>query len=208
MSMKEKILALVGFSAQRHSLKTEIVSGLTTFITMSYILALLPAMFAPLGSRGFPVDSLFTAIALATIVGTLLMAFLAKRPFGQAPGLTLNLFFIETVCISLGYPWQFALTAVLLEGLLFVLLCLSNLRQIIFEMVPTSLKHAIAVGIGFFVAMIGFKSGDTGKSFFHIVCHRYSTDRHLYRHAPEGWPSSEHRSNHPYRYSFGCNNDS
>ena len=171
MSMKEKILALVGFSAQRHSLKTEIVSGLTTFITMSYILALLPAMFAPLGSRGFPVDSLFTAIALATIVGTLLMAFLAKRPFGQAPGLTLNLFFIETVCISLGYPWQFALTAVLLEGLLFVLLCLSNLRQIIFEMVPTSLKHAIAVGIGFFVAMIGFKNSGIlaeGTIFNHL----------------------------------------
>ena len=137
--MKEKILSLVGFSVQRHSLKTEIVSGLTTFITMSYILALLPAMFSPLGSRGFPIESLFTATALATIAGTLLMAFLARRPFGQAPGLTLNLFFIETVCISLGYSWQFALTAVLLEGLLFVLLCLSSLRQIIFEMVPTSL---------------------------------------------------------------------
>ena len=98
MSMKEKLFALVGFSAQRHSLKTEVVSGLTTFITMSYILALLPAMFAPLGSRGFPINSLFTAIALATVVGTLLMAFLAKRPFGQAPGLTLNVFFIETIC--------------------------------------------------------------------------------------------------------------
>ena len=119
MSMKEKLFALVGFSAQRHSLKTEVISGLTTFITMSYILALLPAMFTPLASKGFPVNSLFTAIALATIVGTLLMAFLARRPFGQAPGLTLNLFFIETICISLGYPWQFALTAVLLEGLLF-----------------------------------------------------------------------------------------
>ena len=154
MSMKEKLFALVGFSTQRHSLKTEVVSGLTTFITMSYILALLPAMFAPLSSRGFPVNSLFTAIALATIVGTLLMAFLAKRPFGQAPGLTLNVFFIETFCISLGYPWQFALTAILLEGLLFVFLCLSNLRHIIFEMVPTSLKHAIAVVIGFFIAMI------------------------------------------------------
>ena len=169
--MKEKLFALVGFSLHRHSLKTEIVSGLTTFITMSYILALLPAMFSPLGSRGFPIESLFTATALATIAGTLLMAFLAKRPFGQAPGLTLNLFFIETVCISLGYPWQFALTAVLLEGLLFVLLCLSNLRQIIFEMVPTSLKHAIAVGIGFFVAMIGFKNSGIlaeGTIFNHL----------------------------------------
>ena len=148
MSMKEKIFALVGFSAQRHSLKTEVISGLTTFITMSYILALLPAMFTPLASKGFPVNSLFTAIALATIVGTLLMAFLARRPFGQAPGLTLNLFFIETICISLGYPWQFALTAVLL-----------------------SLKHAIAVGIGFFVAMIGFKNSGIlaeGTIFNHL----------------------------------------
>ena len=139
MSMKEKLFALVGFSTQRHSLKTEVVSGLTTFITMSYILALLPAMFAPLISRGFPVNSLFTAIALATIVGTLLMAFLAKRPFGQAPGLTLNVFFIETVCI--------------------------------FEMVPTSLKHAIAVGIGFFIAMIGFKNSGIlaeGTIFNHL----------------------------------------
>ena len=147
------------------------ISGLTTFITMSYILALLPAMFTPLASKGFPVNSLFTAIALATIVGTLLMAFLARRPFGQAPGLTLNLFFIETICISLGYPWQFALTAVLLEGLLFVLLCVSSLRQIIFEMVPTSLKHAIAVGIGFFVAMIGFKNSGIlaeGTIFNHL----------------------------------------
>ena len=171
MSMKEKLFALVGFSAQRHSLKTEVISGLTTFITMSYILALLPAMFTPLASKGFPVNSLFTAIALATIVGTLLMAFLARRPFGQAPGLTLNLFFIETICISLGYPWQFALTAVLLEGLLFVLLCVSSLRQIIFEMVPTSLKHAIAVGIGFFVAMIGFKNSGIlaeGTIFNHL----------------------------------------
>ena len=165
MSMKEKLFALVGFSAQRHSLKTEVISGLTTFITMSYILA------PPLASKGFPVNSLFTAIALATIVGTLLMAFLARRPFGQAPGLTLNLFFIETICISLGYPWQFALTAVLLEGLLFVLLCVSSLRQIIFEMVPTSLKHAIAVGIGFFVAMIGFKNSGIlaeGTIFNHL----------------------------------------
>ena len=156
--MKEKILALMGFSVHRDNMKIEILSGLTTFTTMVYILALLPAMCAPLASIGFPVDSVFTSIILATIVGTLLMAFLAKRPFGQAPGLTLNIFFIETVCLSLDYPWQFALTAVLIEGLLFVLLCLSNLRKTIFEMVPASLKYAIAAGIGFFIAMLGFKN--------------------------------------------------
>lgn len=114
--MKDKFLSLVGFSLQRDDLRTEIISGITTFFTMVYILALLPAMFAPLGAKGFPVESMFTATALSAIVGTLLMAFVAKRPFGLAPGLTLNVFFIETVCISLGYPWQFALTAVLVRA--------------------------------------------------------------------------------------------
>ena len=169
--MKDKFLSLVGFSSQRDDLRTEIISGITTFFTMVYILALLPAMFAPLGAKGFPVESMFTATALSAIVGTLLMAFVAKRPFGLAPGLTLNVFFIETVCISLGYPWQFALTAVLVEGLLFVLICVSSLRRIIFEMVPTSLKYAIAAGIGFFVAMIGFKNSGIlaeGTIFNHL----------------------------------------
>lgn len=169
--MKEKFLSLVGFSLQRDNFRTEIISGITTFFTMVYILALLPAMFAPLGEKGFPVESMFTATALSAIVGTLLMAFVAKRPFGLAPGLTLNVFFIETVCISLGYPWQFALTAVLIEGILFILICISSLRRIIFEMVPTSLKYAIAAGIGFFVAMIGFKNSGIlahGTMFNHL----------------------------------------
>ena len=169
--MKDKLLSLVGFSSQRDDLRTEVISGVTTFFTMVYILALLPAMFAPLGPLGFPVESMFTATALSAIVGTLLMAFVAKRPFGLAPGLTLNVFFIETVCISLGYPWQFALTAVLVEGILFVLICISSLRRIIFEMVPTSLKYAIAAGIGFFVAMIGFKNSGilaNGTIFNHL----------------------------------------
>ena len=156
--MKERLLSLVGFSMQRDSLKTEIESGFTTFLTMVYILALMPVMFEPLREQGFPLDSIFTATALAAAVGTLLMAFIAKKPFGLAPGLTLNAFFVETVCVSLGYPWQFALTAVLVEGLLFVFLCVTNIRQMIFEMVPTSLKYAFAAGIGFFIAMIGFKN--------------------------------------------------
>ena len=148
----------MGFSMQRDCLKTEILSGLTTFITMVYILALMPVMFAPLGSKGFPIESIFTVTALGAIVGTLFMAFIAKRPFGQAPGLTLNVFFVETVCLSLGYPWQFALTAVFVEGLLFIAICMSNMRQLIFEMLPASLKYGIAAGIGFFIAMIGFKN--------------------------------------------------
>lgn len=148
----------MGFSMQRDCLKTEILSGLTTFITMVYILALMPVMFAPLRSKGFPIESIFTVTALGAIVGTLFMAFIAKRPFGQAPGLTLNVFFVETVCLSLGYPWQFALTAVFVEGLLFIAICMSNMRQLIFEMLPASLKYGIAAGIGFFIAMIGFKN--------------------------------------------------
>ena len=156
--MKERVLSLMGFSMQRDCLKTEILSGLTTFITMVYILALMPVMFAPLGSKGFPIESIFTVTALGAIVGTLFMAFIAKRPFGQAPGLTLNVFFVETVCLSLGYPWQFALTTVFVEGLLFIDICMSNMRQLIFEMLPASLKYGIAAGIGFFIAMIGFKN--------------------------------------------------
>lgn len=156
--MKEKVFALMGFSFQRDDMKTEIISGVTTFITMVYILALMPVVFAPLGQMGFPIQSLITATALSAVIGTLFMAFIAKRPFGLAPGLTLNTFFVETVCLSLGYPWQFALTAVLVEGVLFVLLCMSNMRQVIFEMMPIHLKYAFAAGIGFFVAMIGFKN--------------------------------------------------
>ena len=169
--MKNRLFSLVGFSPLRDNLRTEVLAGLTTFATMSYILALLPAMFAPLAKVGFPVGTVFTATALATIVGTLFMAFLARKPFGQAPGLSLNVFFIETICLSMGYPWQFALTAVLIEGLLFVLLCMSNMRQVIFDMVPTSLKYAIAAGIGFFIAMIGMKNSGilaTGTVFNHI----------------------------------------
>lgn len=169
--MKRIFLSLVGFSPLRDNLKTEVLAGLTTFATMSYILALLPAMFSPLAKVGFPIDTVFTATALATIVGTLLMAFVARKPFGQAPGLSLNVFFIETVCLSMGYSWQFALTAVLIEGILFVLLCVSNLRHIIFDMVPVSLKYAIAAGIGFFIAMIGMKNSGllaTGTIFNHI----------------------------------------
>ena len=169
--MKEKLFSLVGFSPSRDSIKTEVLSGFTTFATMSYILALLPAMLVPLAASGYPVGSAFSAVILATIVGTLLMAFLARRPFGQAPGLTLNLFFIETVCLSMGYPWQFGLTAVLIEGLLFTLLCLSSLRNVVFDMLPISVKHGIAVGIGCFVAMIGFKNSGllgSGTLFNHI----------------------------------------
>lgn len=178
--MKEKLLSLVGFSLQRHSFRTEITSGLTTFFTMVYILALMPVIFKPLAPMGYPVDSVFTVTALGAIVGTLLMAFVAKRPFGQAPGLTLNAFFVSTVCMSLGYPWQFALTAVFVSGILFVLICVSNMRHLVFEMIPSSLKYAIAAGIGFFIAMIGFKNSGLladGTIFNHL--HTFATPSSL-----------------------------
>jgi len=166
-----RMMSVLGFSAQRDSLKLEVISGFTTFFTMVYILALMPVMYAPLAEQGFPIGSLFTATALSAIVGTLFMAFIAKRPFGLAPGLTLNAFLVQTVCVSLGFPWQFALTAVFVEGLFFILICVTNLRSIIFEMVPASLKFAIAAGIGFFVAMIGFKNSGilaNGTLFNHL----------------------------------------
>lgn len=169
--MKDRIFSLVGFSTQRNNLKTEVLAGLTTFVTMSYILALNPVMFKPLAEKGYPVEALFTATALAATIGSMLMAFLAKRPFGQAPGLALNIFFVQTVCVSLGYSWRFALTAVLIEGILFILLCLGNIRQIIIDMMPPSLKFALAAGIGFFIATIGFKNSGIlaeGTIFNHI----------------------------------------
>lgn len=169
--MKERFFSLVGFSTQRNNIKTELLAGLTTFVTMSYILALNPVLFEPLVDMGYPVGAVFTATALAATLSSMLMAFLAKRPIGQAPGLTLNIFFVQTVCVSLGYSWRFALTAVLLEGILFILLCLSNMRQIVFDMMPPSLKYALAAGIGFFIAAIGFKNSGilaNGTIFNHI----------------------------------------
>ena len=112
---------LFGFDASKHNVKTEIIAGITTFLTMSYILAVNPTMFAKIGETlgeeyGMPIDAVFTATALAAIVGTLVMAVYAKKPFGLAPGMGLNAFFVYTICISMGYSWQFALTAILIEG--------------------------------------------------------------------------------------------
>ena len=111
---------LFGFDASVTSVRTEIIAGITTFLTMSYILAVNPAMFSLL--PGMPSGAVFTSTALAAIVGCVVMAFWGKLPFGLAPGMGLNAFFVYTVCIGMGYSWQFALTAVFIEGLLFILL--------------------------------------------------------------------------------------
>ena len=147
---------LFGFDSAKTTVRTEIVAGITTFLTMSYILAVNPAMFGELD--GMPVGSVFTSTALAAIVGCLAMAFVGKLPFGLAPGMGLNAFFVYSVCMGMGYSWQFALTAVLIEGLIFIVLTLTNLREAIVNAIPMSLRNAIGAGIGLFIAFIGLKS--------------------------------------------------
>lgn len=147
---------LFGFDPAKTTIRTEIVAGITTFLTMSYILAVNPTMFGELD--GMPVGSVFTSTALAAIVGCLAMAFVGKLPFGLAPGMGLNAFFVYSVCMGMGYSWQFALTAVLIEGLIFIVLTLTNLREAIVNAIPMSLRNAIGAGIGLFIAFIGLKS--------------------------------------------------
>ena len=147
---------LFGFDSAQTTIRTEIVAGITTFLTMSYILAVNPTMFGELD--GMPMGSVFTSTALAAIVGCLSMALIGKLPFGLAPGMGLNAFFVYSVCMGMGYSWQFALTAVLIEGLIFIVLTLTNVREAIVDAIPMSLRNAIGAGIGLFIAFIGLKS--------------------------------------------------
>lgn len=147
---------LFGFDPTQTTVKREIFAGITTFLTMSYILAVNPSMFGLLD--GMPSGAVFTATALAAIVGCLAMAFWGKLPFGLAPGMGLNAFFVYSVCLGMGYSWQFALTAVLIEGLIFILLTVSNVREAIVNAIPQSLRHAIGAGIGLFITFIGLSS--------------------------------------------------
>ncbi len=147
---------LFGFNPKIHSVKTEILAGITTFLTMAYILAVNPDIFKAI--EGMPNGAVFTATGIAAITGTLLMSLYAKLPFATAPGMGLNAFFVYTVCLSMGYSWQFALTAILIEGFLFVLMTITNIRSLIVDAIPTSIKHAIGVGIGLFIAALGLKN--------------------------------------------------
>ena len=149
---------LFGFEAGKHSKRVEIMAGLTTFLTMAYILAVNPGIFSALSGQGMDTSAVFTATALAAIVGTLVMAVYAKKPFGLAPGMGLNAFFVFTVCLGMGYSWQLALTAILLEGILFIILTLTNVRTAIVKSIPATLKNAIGAGIGLYIAFIGLKS--------------------------------------------------
>ena len=147
---------LFGFDSTKSTIRNEIIAGVTTFLTMSYILAVNPAMFKVLD--GMPGGAVFTATALAGIVGCVAMALIGKLPFGLAPGMGLNAFFVYSVCLGMGYSWQFALTAVLIEGLVFILLTVTNVREAIVNAIPLSLRNAIGAGIGLFIAFIGLHS--------------------------------------------------
>ena len=147
---------LFGFDPQKHNVRTEILAGITTFLTMSYILAVNPGMFGIL--EGMPAGAVFTTTALAAIIGTLAMAFLAKLPFGLAPGMGLNAFFVFSVCLGMGYSWQFALTAVFIEGILFIIMTITNIREAIVNAIPKNLRYAIGGGIGLFIAFIGMQN--------------------------------------------------
>ena len=147
---------LFGFDPTKTTIRTELLAGLTIFLTMSYILAVNPSMFSQL--EGMSAGAVFTATALAAIVGSLAMAVLGKMPFGLAPGMGLNAFFVYTVCLGMGYSWQFALTAVFIEGLIFIVLTLTNLREAIVNAIPQTLKNAIGAGIGLFIAFIGLQN--------------------------------------------------
>ncbi|MBN1599674.1 MAG: NCS2 family permease [Bacteroidales bacterium] len=137
------------------TVKQEIVAGITTFMTLAYILAVNPDILC---ATGMDKGAVFTATILASVVGILLMAFLANLPFAMAPGMGLNAFFAYTVVLGMGYTWQTALAAVFLEGIIFIILTALNIREAIVNSIPISIKHAISVGIGLFIALIGLKN--------------------------------------------------
>ena len=153
--MKPAFEKLFGFDSAKNSVRTEILAGITTFLTMAYILAVNPGIFSALDMPG---GAVFTATALAAIVGTLVMALFAKKPFGLAPGMGLNAFFVFTVCLGMGHSWQFALTAVFLEGIIFIILTLTKVRSWLLNAIPGTLKKAIGAGIGLFIAFIGMQN--------------------------------------------------
>ena len=149
--MLEKLFHL---SKNKTTVKTEILAGITTFLTMAYILVVNPSI---LSQSGMDISAVFTATALASCIGTLIMAFVANYPFGMAPGMGLNAFFTFTICLTMKFSWQTALAASLIEGLIFLVLNLFKVRQMIIDSVPQTLKYAISIGIGFFISFIGMQ---------------------------------------------------
>lgn len=149
--MLEKLFKL---KQNNTTVKTEVVAGITTFMTMAYILAVNPTM---LSAAGMDKNAVLIATALASFIGTLAMALLANYPFALAPGMGLNAYFAYTVCGAMGYSWQVALMAVFVEGIIFIILSLTNVREAIFNAIPLSLKKGVSAGIGLFIAFIGLQ---------------------------------------------------
>lgn len=145
------------FKLKEHNttVRTEMIAGIITFLTMSYVLVVNPNI---LGGTGMDKAALFTATAIASILGTLFMAFIPNLPIAQAPGMGLNSFFAFSVVLGLGYSWQMALTAVFIEGIIFIILTLFNVRELIVKTIPLTIKEAIPVGIGLFITLIGMKN--------------------------------------------------
>ena len=135
--------------------KTEIMAGITTFMTMAYILAVNPSI---LSATGMDANAILIATSLSAFIGTALMALLANYPFALAPGMGLNAYFAYTVVLKMGYTWQLALMAVFAEGIIFILLSLTNIREALFNAIPTTLKSAVSVGIGLFIAFVGLQN--------------------------------------------------
>ncbi len=150
--MLEKFFKL---SENKTDVKTEVMAGITTFMTMAYILAVNPNI---LSASGMDANAVLIATALASFIGTMLMAFLANYPFALAPGMGLNAYFAYTVVLSMGYSWQLALLAVFVEGIIFIILSLTSVREAIFNAIPMTLKSAVSVGIGLFIAFIGLQN--------------------------------------------------
>ena len=148
---------LFGFNPKETTVRTEIMAGITTFLTMAYILAVNPNI---LGETGMDKGALFTTTVIMSAIPTIFMGLYAKLPLALAPGMGLNAFFAYTVCLIMGYSWQFALTAVFLEGLAFILLTVTNLREKIVDVIPDALKTAISAGIGLYIAFIGLKNAE------------------------------------------------
>lgn len=147
--------SILGFNPEKHSVRTEFIAGVTTFLTMSYILAVNPDILA---AAGMDKGAVFTATALSSAVATLLIAFLAKLPFAQAPSMGINAFFAFTLVQGMGYSWQTTLAAVFVEGIVFILLTAFNIREKIVDCIPYNLRYAISAGIGMFIAFIGLKN--------------------------------------------------
>lgn len=146
---------LFGFNPSRHKVRTEVIAGITTFLTMAYILAVNPNI---LSETGMDKGALFTTTVVISAATTMLMALYAKLPFALAPGMGLNAFFAYSVCLIMGYSWQFALTAVFIEGIIFILLTVSNIREKIVYLIPDTIKKAISAGIGLYIAFIGLQN--------------------------------------------------